>query len=104
MNEENLPEDSLASGDMTLYQSRWEGAVRESSSLGPRLGERFGPFHLISEIGRGDLLHAGNIRSIRAPVNAGGVATRHYREVIGSRAGVSLQKHCPLKWEEIERS
>jgi len=61
-------------------------------------------FWTITEIGRGDLLHTGNIRSIRAPVNAGGVATRHYREVIGSRAGVSLQKHCPLKWEEIERS
>lgn len=53
----------------------------------------------IENVRAGDILTEKNIKSIRAPADAGGISTKYFRNVLGSKANRDIPRHCPVKRE-----
>lgn len=51
----------------------------------------------IVDINVGDTLCWKNIRSIRAPVNSGGISPMHYKQVLGKKSRINITQHSPIK-------
>ncbi len=55
----------------------------------------------IEDVKTGDELSLKNIKSIRAPSDAGGVSPMCYKDVIGATATADIEKHQPVKQDAI---
>lgn len=53
-------------------------------------------------IPQGSLLTERNVKSIRSPIDAGGIATRHFQQVYGKRAAYDIPMHRPVTWEDLD--
>jgi N-acetylneuraminate synthase len=60
-------------------------------------------FWSTDDINIGDVLNSTNIKSIRAPSDAGGIRTKEYQVVYGRKAKVFIPKHSPITFNFIER-
>ena len=49
----------------------------------------------------GEEITQENVKSIRAPADAGGILTKNYRDFYGKKAKVLILKHSPIKTEYI---
>ncbi len=58
-------------------------------------------FWTLRDIAAGEIFDDTNIRSIRAPADAGGIETRHFREIIGARAAHAIPRHMPLTVNDV---
>ena len=54
---------------------------------------------VVKDIKKGEILTEENIRSIRP---ADGLATKHYKEIIGKKAAINLKSGTPLKLDNIQ--
>jgi pseudaminic acid synthase len=59
-------------------------------------------FWTVADIKPGDILSAENIRSIRAPSDAGGISARYYREILGQTALLEINRYEPLSWNALK--
>ena len=58
-------------------------------------------FWAIEEINIGEEITVKNIKSIRAPSEANGLAPKNYKSVYGKKAKVLIHKHSPIKFDSI---
>ncbi len=56
----------------------------------------------VEDIERGDELTQNNIRSIRAPADAGGISTKEYKKILGKKAKMKIEKHQPLTKHAVD--
>ncbi len=59
-------------------------------------------FWTTQAVQKGEVLSEQNLRSIRAPSDAGGIPVRYFERVLGSASGHDLEKHAPLLWDDLE--
>lgn len=60
-------------------------------------------FWSIKDIRIGELLDEHNIKSIRAPADAGGVGTKNFQKIYGKKAINQIPKHVPILWSMLEQ-
>lgn len=53
------------------------------------------------DIKKGEELSWENVKSIRAPINGGGVSSREYKKVIGVKAVREIKQHSPITTTDI---
>ena len=86
--------DSVRIVEKTLGSIHYDGVNSESKSKKFRRS-----LFIVQDIKEGELFTEDNVKSIR-PSN--GLHTRFYKEILGKRAKLNLEKGTPLSWNIIQ--
>ncbi|MBA3768770.1 MAG: pseudaminic acid synthase [Acidobacteria bacterium] len=86
--------DAIRVAEKSLGQARYDASEREAKS---RVFRR--SLFVVKDIKAGESFTAENVRSIRP---AHGLATKHFKEVLGKRAVTDISLGTPFSWNLVE--